>query len=183
MKTKLLFALLISFSLFALLFIFTSCGDDLIKGCTDSVAENYNPDAEESDGDCIYARTKFVGDYKGTIVCPGELSDSFNPDSTYSFKILENFDDGAGPNDLKITLPISAEVNGFMINTQITFGGTANGNKLIVENDVIMISTLSVIVSADITMEADNKTINGPLNIDASTFLGADMCTLSGIKE
>jgi hypothetical protein len=32
-------------------------------------------------------------------------------------------------------------------------------------------------------MESDNKTISGPLNIDASTFLGADMCTLSGVKQ
>jgi hypothetical protein len=183
MKTKLHLTIVSIVLLTAGTLFLTSCGDDLIKGCTDEAAENYNPDAEESDGNCTFSREKFVGDYLGSIVCPGDLSDSFNPDTTYAFKIVEDLDIDAGPNDLKISLPISTTINGFPINTQITFGGTADGNRLLVDNDVIMIATLSVIVSADITMQSDNKTISGSLDIDASTFLGADMCMLSGVKQ
>ena len=37
----------------AVSFIFTACKKE--EGCTDAIATNYNPDAEENDGSCTYA--------------------------------------------------------------------------------------------------------------------------------
>jgi len=52
--------------------VIASCGDDeepaIVRGCTDSTAENYNADAVESDGSCVYSRDKFIGKYFGSII-------------------------------------------------------------------------------------------------------------------
>lgn len=69
MKSKLLF-LFIAFVGFAL----TGCGDP-VQGCTDPDAENYNSEAEESDGSCTYERDKFLGNYSGEIMCGFPVSD------------------------------------------------------------------------------------------------------------
>jgi len=38
-------------------------------GCTDSRAENYDPDARKDDESCIMPREKFLGSYVATSVC------------------------------------------------------------------------------------------------------------------
>lgn len=49
-----------------------SCQQD-VEGCTDVEAENYNPDANVSDGNCTFARDKFIGVYTGTLDCQAPL--------------------------------------------------------------------------------------------------------------
>ena len=66
LNLRYLFALVIGLTLFS------SCGKDepgttTITGCTDETAENYNPDATESDNNCVYARDKFIGNYLGSM--------------------------------------------------------------------------------------------------------------------
>jgi len=46
------------------------------EGCTDPNAENYNPDAEEDDGTCTFARTKFIGQYGAGESCDGAAATS-----------------------------------------------------------------------------------------------------------
>lgn len=48
--------------------VFQSCKQD---GCTDPSAENYDPDADNDDGTCINARTKFIGTYEASQTCDG----------------------------------------------------------------------------------------------------------------
>ncbi|WP_235296123.1 hypothetical protein [Portibacter marinus] len=44
-----------------------------VEGCTDEAAENYDPDADVSDGSCVYARDKFIGTYAGVLNCQAPL--------------------------------------------------------------------------------------------------------------
>lgn len=62
-KNTILFLVLI-FSVIS----FQSCTEE---GCTDPNAENFNADADEDDGSCTYARTKFVGSYGVGESCNG----------------------------------------------------------------------------------------------------------------
>jgi len=56
--------------------IFNSCSDkDIVPGCTDPDALNYNSEAATDDGTCQYERDKFLGNYSGTKVC--------NPDEAW----------------------------------------------------------------------------------------------------
>ena len=41
-----------NFLLISILLLFTACPPDLISGCMDSLACNYNPEATEDDGGC-----------------------------------------------------------------------------------------------------------------------------------
>ncbi len=161
--------------------ILTSCGDDAIKGCTDPEAENYNPDADESDSSCTYARDKFIGDYLGTLDC--ELG-VVQEDSTYSFKILESTRDGAPKNEVEVTVNVTVDVPPIGPQTvPVVFPATINGNNLSVDNYMTVIAGfVQASITADMNMQSDNKTIVGPMSIDAGT-LGSDNCTLTGVKQ
>lgn len=60
------YLLLLAFAIVGL--TFTSCGDDPVKGCTDSDADNYNADATEDNGTCSFAGL-FEGDYDVVFDC------------------------------------------------------------------------------------------------------------------
>ncbi len=47
--------------------LFVSC--EKKPGCTDSRAENYDPDARKEDESCIMPREKFLGNYVATSIC------------------------------------------------------------------------------------------------------------------
>ena len=95
----------IIYSFIAIAFIFSSCTKE--EGCTDSLATNFNIDAENDDGSCIYG---FAGGewITQSIVSSGSMSVSMmgipmldstinyietNPDSLEPYKLVIN-DDG-----------------------------------------------------------------------------------------
>ena len=95
----------IIYSFIAIAFIFSSCTKE--EGCTDSLATNFNIDAENDDGSCIYG---FAGGewITQSIVSSGSMSVSMmgipmldstinyietNPDSIEPYKLVIN-DDG-----------------------------------------------------------------------------------------
>lgn len=64
MKTNFLVVVL------GLLFISISTGCDPKRGCTDTLADNFDPEAKQDDDTCVPTREKFVGEYEanGTIL-------------------------------------------------------------------------------------------------------------------
>jgi len=95
----------IIYSFIAIAFIFSSCTKE--EGCTDSLATNFNIDAENDDGSCVYG---FAGGewITQSIVSSGSMSVSMmgipmldstinyietNPDSIEPYKLVIN-DDG-----------------------------------------------------------------------------------------
>lgn len=110
------------------------------KGCTDSLAENYESKAKKDDGSCTYARTKFLGSYQMSQNCSGDQL-------SYTLTIAEaNDKDKIMLNNLQMdgyTVNIRATVNGSDLSfkeTQqgIVFEGTGyiTGNALTLNYDV-----------------------------------------------
>lgn len=67
MKRKTFTLSLLTIVLAALLMLGTSCTKE--KGCTNELATNYDPDAEENDGSCIYETNDFVGEFLMSEIC------------------------------------------------------------------------------------------------------------------
>lgn len=61
--------------------IFTSCKKP-VKGCTDSIAENYSAKAEEDDGTCVYFADNYTGVFSGVKTCQ-----IYQSDPNFTFEI------------------------------------------------------------------------------------------------
>jgi hypothetical protein len=93
----------------------TSCKK---KGCTDTLAENYDSKAKKDDGSCTYAATDFLGTYNSSKTC------SYEPNSTFTMTIKE------GPSKNEILISNFGDFG-------LTLKATVNGNNLTFkDNDV-----------------------------------------------
>jgi len=60
------------------------------RGCTDSYADNFDPEAKQDDDTCVPTRDKFVGSY----LCNGTILVRTNPDSLVPYEdVLVNITD------------------------------------------------------------------------------------------
>jgi hypothetical protein len=71
-----------------------SCKKEKVKGCTNSLASNYDVNAEEDNGTCIFERDKFLGNWLGLLA---NTNNPGIPDTTYNFP----FSIAVNPNNYK----------------------------------------------------------------------------------
>lgn len=168
----------------SLTFTMNSCTDP-VKGCTDPDAETYNPDADESDdSQCVYARDKFIGNYKGSLICPGTLNGFIN-NAQYDFTITET----AGGNINQVSVGIT------VFGAPTILAATVSGNTLTIDQTIpnVPIPFNGVTLTATIkatgtgTLGSDQKTLDGVINtqITATGLPGAltDNCPIKGTKQ
>ena len=134
------FKLGIILPLVALMAVSSCKKDEPKEGCTDAQAENYDSSAEEDNGSCTYARTKFTGNYNANENC-----DSGN--FTYVTVITNST---AGVDQIVINnlgdfgVNVRATVSGANININDTQGGiNFSGSGSIAGNTLTIIYTAS----------------------------------------
>ncbi|MBK8390983.1 MAG: hypothetical protein IPL23_17590 [Saprospiraceae bacterium] len=176
------------FAIAALIFsgsvLFTSCSDP-VKGCTDPNAETYNADADESDATlCVYSRDKFIGDYGGTLICPGPLNAQIN-NSVYDFKIQER----AGGTVSEVTVGVS------VFGAPVNLAATVSGSTITIDQTIPNVPftaapgvtiTATIVAKGTANLAADNKTLSGVLNVTiTAAAIGtiADACPITGVKK
>ena len=146
------------YSLITISFIFTSCSKE--QGCMDSIATNYNVDAEEDDNSCTYGLTGGAwiansAEEDGTMsVTMGGLS-LF--DSTWNY--METNPDSIEPYKLKFN--DNATWNEYDNNNNILEGGTwsQSGNNL-------------TLTDSDTSMVLDIVSVNKEQSVLEITFSG-----------
>ncbi len=144
-------------ALFILIGFLTSCEEtpNPVLGCTDEEAENYDPNATESDNSCSYAREAFLGDFTGTITCSGLIPDP----SAFSMSISEGL---TGNNDVIIEIK----------ETPVPFpivDGFARNDSLLIPQSTYKLEILEELRDVDISgngvFGANETTLSGLLKL------------------
>ncbi len=129
--------------LFCSLFLWTGCAEE---GCTNPIAENYNPDAAEDDFSCILPRDKFLGTYNVTENCDGdtEMYTFFITASTSDETVVEitNFH-GIGAVVQGMIEGNSITITSSNTSSTIDGDGSISGNTLSLEYSVQVLDTSS----------------------------------------
>lgn len=160
--------------------VMSSCGDDDVEGCTDPNAENYNPDATVSSGDCTYARDKFIGDYLGSFICPGALSLISSDSLVFSIQPGLN-----SSNTDEVIVSLTNLAGGLTFDLP----ATVSGNELSITAELLGVPVLGF--TGDVTgngtgsLDSTESTITATIAMSVATPLGAfsDSCTLVGTKQ
>lgn len=168
-------------SLLASVMFFMGCKKEKVKGCTDKEAENYNALAEESDGSCTYARTKFIGSFEGNIKCGFPL----NTDSEFKLDISE---------DLSSKSKVEIQFKETAIQLPILKGSISGSSIQILKDtikDVELASLpgikLDLVVSGSGEMTEDKTKIDGVLNVSNIPDSGqqpiVSSCNFDAVKK
>jgi hypothetical protein len=156
------------------------------KGCTDPLAENTNADADESDPSlCVYPREKYIGNYKGSLICNGPLKGAIN-NPTYDFAISERA--GGTVEDVSIDLVIFGapgklagkidKVEGLKIDQLIPN----------ITNPAFGPLPVNIKATGSAKLGADKKTLDGTINIVITIVangveVAKDVCPIKGTKQ
>lgn len=177
--------LLVLAIVFSLSFTFNSCSKS--KGCTDPLAETYDPNAEESDPNaCVYPREKFIGNYSGSLICPGALNGIINS-PVYDFSISEK----AGGTVEEVSVDVS------IIGAPFKLAGKIDKSTLTIDQTIsnlpftvppIGATMVNLIAKGTATLANDNKTLDGTIDITIvlsanNAPVATDKCPIKGIKK
>jgi len=140
--SRFLITLIISF-----VFIISSCTKEIIEGCTDSSAMNYNTNATSNNGSCIYAYDIAQGNWNIDPDCddlpiPGVSLEDILPESIEV--------QGAGNNTLFI------DIDGTQVTGDIDNDGNIVANEQTVQIDVGLGVPTNVEVSGDGKIESED---------------------------
>lgn len=185
---KLTKSTLLMFLLLGTAAIYTGCSDDPVQGCTDSASENYNANAEEDDGTCVYARDKFIGVYDGSSDCEGALVIPTLTNPALTFEVAPKVGDNVS---VQVSLPIQG--------VPVAFDATVEGNNLTVDalltglpfpNPANPMETIMVDIKADGVMvyDSSNNSTTGTISLKiSSTATGSTLdkggCLITGVKQ
>ena len=148
-----------------------------VEGCTDVEAENYNADADVSDGTCTYARDKFIGTFAGQLSCQAPLpSDEeflivISEGLTNNSEVLISFQNVDPP------LPeLTARVD---------------GNSLVIDPETVDIAlnpatpdeTTQLTYSGEATIDASGVNLSGELRV-LLVIIGQTLkCDMTAVKQ
>ena len=155
---------------------FYTCGEEPIQGCTNEEAENCNPVAEENDGNCIFARDKFIGEFSGTLLCGTPLP----PMAEFTMVISEGL---SGNNDVQIEFKDTD-------NPLPILDGTAEGNLITVQEASYQIAlnpdapeiTTEVLMSGTAEISEDGNSITGTISATVVPFPIPVTCTFTATR-
>lgn len=166
-----------------------SCVEDEISGCTDPEAENYNVNAVNDLGNCMYASDDLIGTFLGTSQCNGSLTNPGFNSSSLNFSIAKST--GGGANDVDVSFFFEA--------IPFVFSGVVNGDELVIDDEIIGVSypnpadpsaTIMVDVEATATMtyfDDDGSIISPNFVMKIKGASGATIqegtCDINGIKQ
>ncbi len=192
------------FLVFIIMFgiVLSSCKKDpdpddlIIKGCTDAQADNFDPNATESDGSCTYQK-RFVGEYDINVQCDQSSALFEDADLEIKFtqdqhKVLFDIESSStlisffGTIIHKDTVSVDTLIPGFQADLK-------NLVPLATESQIV---TVDLGVKTDLALSKDNKTLSGLMKLkliskDTINYNGIkippitldDHCTLQAVKE
>lgn len=190
-----------SFFVFIVLSILmTSCKKEpeVISGCTDTLADNYNAQATEDNNSCTYVN-RFVGSYSGNFECEGLFAFLFSmqdvnitqptgDDSKVKIDVITPIQtlSVTGVINSPNTVTVEETIKDILVNPSDIVSG-AEGDP--VKTDLKIVTTM--------TISADNKTLTGQIEGTLTTkepvvvggfpfpagFALNDVCKFVGTKK
>jgi len=152
-----------------------SCQD--VEGCTDIEAENYNPEADVTDGSCVYARDKFIGTFVGTLSCQAPLPN----DEAFTVVIAEGLS-----NNSEVTVSFQNLTTPL---PELT--ARVDGDQLIIDPESVDIAldpnmpdvTTMLTYSGEVTIDATEQNLSGELRILLVLINQTLKCDMTAVKQ
>jgi hypothetical protein len=147
--------------------LITGCKKDpeITRGCTDSLADNYNSKATEDDGNCTYQK-RFLGAYAGAFSCTDAFAAVF---SMADMQIDERL------SKTELTMTIQSTIGPLIVlgkiisKDEIEVDQVLENLSVIPEDIIVGGGTTPVLcrgeVKSILKISTDNKTLTGDLNL------------------